>query len=115
MSFRHLVRGAGFLCIISEYIYTDATGNTGAKGEESVIHPHSGDGGIGVVSNINNLLAGHNFESLSSWSEMPSNCGDIYISNYANVSYTKFGMACYYVQFVSFLVKQSRPIVLATL
>ncbi len=77
--------------VVSEYVYSEDTGNTGVEGEESGIHPHSGDGGVGVVSNINNLLAGHNFESLSSWSEMPSNCGDVYISNYANVSYTKFG------------------------
>ncbi len=77
--------------IVSEYVYSENTGNTGVEGEESGIHPHSGDGGVGVVSNINNLLIGHSFESLDAWSEMSSNCGDVYISNYANVSYTKFG------------------------
>ncbi len=74
---RHLERDAGFLCIVSEYVYSKDTGNTGVEGEESGIHHHSGDGGVGVVSNINNLLVGHNFESLSSWSKMPYNCGDV--------------------------------------
>ena len=44
-----------------------------------------------IVSNINNLLTGHNFESLTSWSEMPGNCDDLYISNYAYETYAKFG------------------------
>ena len=42
--------------IVSEYVYSEDTGNVGAEGEESGINPHSGDGGAGVVSNINNLL-----------------------------------------------------------
>lgn len=77
--------------IASEYIYSKDTGNVGADGEESGIHPHSGDGGAGVVSNINNLLVNHNLESLSSWSGMPCNCGGFQVSNYSNDSYTKFG------------------------
>lgn len=77
--------------IVSEYVYSTDTGKVGGDGEESGINPHSGDGGAGVVSNINNLLTGHNFESLSAWSEMPGNCDDIYISNYAYEPYTKFG------------------------
>ena len=76
---------------VSEYVYSEDTGNVGADGEESGIHPHSGDGGAGIVSNINNLLTGHNFESLTAWPEMPANCGDIYVSNYAYESYAKFG------------------------
>ena len=77
--------------IVSEYVYSTDTGKVGGDGEESGINPHSGDGGAGIVSNINNLLTGHNFESLTSWSEMPANCGDLYISNYAYETYAKFG------------------------
>ena len=77
--------------IVSEYVYSTDTGKVGGDGEESGINPHSGDGGAGIVSNINNLLTGHNFESLSAWSEMPGNCGDLYISNYAYEPYAKFG------------------------
>ena len=77
--------------LVSEYVYSTDTGNVGSVGEESGINPHSGDGGAGVVSNINNLLTGHNFESLAAWLEMPSNCGELTISNYAYEPYTKFG------------------------
>ncbi|MGM9682677.1 MAG: hypothetical protein ACI3XQ_03675, partial [Eubacteriales bacterium] len=77
--------------IVSEYVYSTDTGNVGGDGEESGINPHSGDGGAGIVSNINNLLTGHNFETLTAWSEMPANCGDLYISNYAYETYAKFG------------------------
>ena len=77
--------------IVSEYVYSTDTGKVGGDGEESGINPHSGDGGAGIVSNINNLLTGHNFESLTAWSEMPGNCGDLYISNYAYEPYAKFG------------------------
>ena len=77
--------------VVSEYVYSEDTGNTGVEGEESGIHPHSGDGGVGVVSNINNLLTDHNFESLSAWSEMPANCGNVYVNNYAYEPHTKFG------------------------
>ena len=77
--------------IVSEYVYSEDTGNTGVEGEESGIHPHSGDGGAGIVSNINNLLIGHNFENLSYWSSMPCNCSGFTVSNYSNDSYSKFG------------------------
>lgn len=77
--------------VVSEYVYSEDTGNTGVEGEESGIHPHSSENGVGVVSNINNLLIGHNFESLSYWSEMGCNCGDLYFSNYAYEPYAKFG------------------------
>lgn len=77
--------------IVSEYVYSEDTGNVAAKGEESGINPHSGDGGAGVVSNINNLLLNHNFNGLNNWYEMGCNCGDFYISNYAYEPYTKFG------------------------
>ena len=77
--------------IVSEYVYSTDTGKVGGDGKESGINPHSGDGGAGIVSNINNLLTGHNFESLTDWSEMPGNCGDLYISNYTYEPYAKFG------------------------
>ncbi len=62
--------------VISEYIYSKDMGNVGATGEESGIHPHSGDGGAGVVSNINNLLCEHNFETLTQWESMLENADD---------------------------------------
>ena len=77
--------------IISEYVYSEDTGNTGVDGEESGINPYSGDDGVGVVSNINNLLINHNFESLDAWSSMPGNYDEFYISNYAYERYAKFG------------------------
>ncbi|MBR3918336.1 MAG: RHS repeat-associated core domain-containing protein [Clostridia bacterium] len=76
--------------VVSEYAYSEDTGNTGIEGEDSGINPYSGDGGAGVVSNINNLLSGHNFETLDNWTSMPSN-SSIYIKNYAYEGYTKFG------------------------
>lgn len=56
---------------VSEYVYTEETGNVGVSGDGSGIHPHSGDGGAGVVCNINNLLRGHGFETVSDWTAMP--------------------------------------------
>ena len=77
--------------IVSEYAYTEDTGNTGVEGEASGIHPYAGDNGVGVVSNSCNLLTNHNFESLSGWSEMPNNCGALSLSSYAYEQYAKFG------------------------
>ena len=77
--------------IVSEYVYSQDMGNIGINGQESGIHPHSGDGGVGIVSNINNLLTGHNFESLNDWCSMSGNSSNYYISNYAYENYTKFG------------------------
>ena len=77
--------------IASQYVYSEDTGKVGANGEESGINPHSGDSGAGVVSNINNLLTGHSFQNLNSWSGMASNSSDLYINNYAYEPFTKFG------------------------
>ena len=77
--------------IVSAYVYSTDTGKVGGDGEESGIHPHSGDGGAGIVSNINNLLTGHDFKTITAWSEMPANCGDITITNYAYEPDAKFG------------------------
>ena len=84
--------------IVSEYIYSTDTGRVGGDGEESGINPHSGEGGAGIVSNINNLLTGHNFESLSVWSGMPGNNSDIYIGSYTYEPYVKFGSKALYMQ-----------------
>ena len=77
--------------IVSEYVYSKDTGNVAGDGEESGINPYSGDGGAGTVSNINNLLTGHNLETLDAWTSMSGNCSDIYIKSYAYEYYTKFG------------------------
>ena len=77
--------------IVSEYVYSKDIGNTGVEGGASGIHPYAGDGGAGIVSNISNLLSGHNFQNLNHWSEMDANCDDLYIRNYAYEPYTKFG------------------------
>lgn len=58
--------------VISEYVYSTETGNVGGNGEESGINPRCGEG-AGVVSNINNLLTGHAFETTDSWTAMPAN------------------------------------------
>ena len=83
--------------IASEYVYSTDTGKVGGDGEESGINPHSGDGGAGVVSNINNLLTNHSFESLSTWWEMPANCGEIHKNNDVYLLYTKFGKKALYM------------------
>ena len=78
--------------VVSEYVYSQDSGNVGAEGEASGINPHSGDGGVGVVSNINNLLKGHNFESLADWGMMPGNEEKFWIDNYDSAeARTKFG------------------------
>ena len=78
--------------VVSEYVYSQDSGNVGAEGEASGINPHSGDGGVGVVSNINNLLKGHNFERLADWGMMPGNEEKFWIDNYDSAeARTKFG------------------------
>ena len=62
--------------IAGEYVYTQDTGNTGAGEGGSGIHPYAGEGGAGVVSNINNLLKNHNFKTKNYWTDMESNCED---------------------------------------
>ena len=84
--------------IVSKYVYSTDIGNVGGDGEGSGINPHSGDDGAGIVSNINNLLTDHNFESLTAWSEMSGNCSNLYISNYTYEPYAKFGKKVLRVQ-----------------
>lgn len=77
--------------VVSEYVYSTDTGNVGGDGEESGINPHSGDGGAGVVSNINNLLKNHSLESMTGWESLPDNDSGFTVSNYNSESYAKFG------------------------
>ena len=66
---------------VSEYMYTEETGNVGVSGGGSGIHPYGGDTGAGVVSNINNLLTGHGFETLDAWTGLGGNCQNISIES----------------------------------
>ena len=66
---------------VSEYMYTEETGNVGVSGGGSGIHPHGGDTGAGVASNINNLLTGHGFETLDAWTGLGGNCQNISIES----------------------------------
>lgn len=84
--------------VISEYVYSEDTGNAGAEGEESGIHPFSGDDGAGIVSNINNLLVGHNFESLDYWTSMACNCENIAVRSYEYERYAKYGKSVLHMQ-----------------
>ena len=77
--------------VISDYVYTTDTGNVGGDGKESGINPHSGDGGVDIASNSNNLLKNHNFYDLADWWEMPDNCDELEIENIAYTSSPKYG------------------------
>ena len=77
--------------IVSEYIYSTDTGKVGGDGKESGINPHSGDGGAGIVSNINNLLTNHGFKKLTAWSAMPANAENFRINCFTSEYSAKFG------------------------
>ena len=77
--------------VVSEYVYSQDSGNVGAEGEASGINPHSGDGGVGVVSNINNLLKNHNFESLDEWCRMLGNEETFRMYGVRSLNSVKFG------------------------
>lgn len=76
---------------VSEYMYTEETGNVGVSGGGSGIHPHGGDTGAGVVSNINNLLTGHGFETLDAWTGLGGNCQNISIESADWSADSKYG------------------------
>ena len=77
--------------VIGEYMYSEDTGNVGVTcGEESGINPNVGSG---YVSNVNNLLTGHNFETLTAWTSESSNASGTGISSVSSASDVKFG-AC---------------------
>ncbi len=75
--------------IVSQYAYSQDMENTGVEGEESGIHPYSD--GVDVVSNINNLLTGHNFDDLSAWLPMSGNGADFEMEIVSDESKAKFG------------------------
>ncbi len=53
--------------VLSQYVYTEDTGNVGAEGETAGIHPYGGDGGANTFGRSINLLKGHHFNSLDDW------------------------------------------------
>ena len=77
--------------VVSEYVHSKDTGNVGGDGKESGINPHSGDGGVDIAGNSNNLLKNHNFYDLADWWEMPDNCDELKIENIAYTSSPKYG------------------------
>ena len=81
--------------VISEYVYTGETGNEAVEGGGSGIHPHGGESGAGVVSNVNNLLLDHNFESTANWTLTDCNCSDVEMI--LNTTDALFGSSCLHV------------------
>ena len=84
--------------VLSTYMYSEDTDKVGVEGEGSGIHPYAGEDGAGTVSNADNLLKGHNFETLAGWSRKASNCGDTYISCYPNEKEVKSGKALLWLE-----------------
>ena len=82
---------------VSEYMYTEETGNIGVEKEAGGINPHGGDS-TGVISNINNLLLGHNFESFQGWATEPGSHESFHILTTANERYSKFGRRTFQMQ-----------------
>ena len=80
--------------LISEYAYSKDSGNTAVKGDESGINPHSGENGLDVVSNINNLLLNHHFKSKEKWSELCNNSKDfIFLTQEDYYAFYGYGVA----------------------
>jgi len=71
--------------VVSEYMYSESTGNVGTSG----IEPMS-DGG-GVVSNINNLLKGHSFEDITAWTSVTDNDVEFETVELDSSKETKYG------------------------
>ena len=57
--------------VVSQYTYSEDTGNVASDGVASGINPYAD--GSSVVSNINNLLRGHGFETLDAWTGRSNN------------------------------------------
>ncbi len=61
--------------VISDYVYSEDTGNTGVDDEVSGIHPYSADGGASIIRNNTNLLYNHTFQNgLSNWNIVDECC-----------------------------------------
>jgi hypothetical protein len=77
--------------VISEYSYVDNT-DEDEEDEEEIVGNKINliSAGSGVVSNIDNLLVGHNFEPETGWISEAHNC-DSFIVNYSPLK-AKFGI-----------------------
>ncbi len=78
--------------VAGSYIYTQETGNLqGENQNASTIHPYAGEGGAGIVSNINNLLKNHSFHTLAHWQEEAANSEDFHVHIYSVEANAKYG------------------------
>ena len=81
--------------VISDYVYTEDSGNTGVDGETSGIHPYAADGGASVIRNNTNMLYNHTFASYSTAYWNVSNecccCTNMYVTSLSD-KFRKFAM-----------------------
>ncbi len=75
--------------LISEYVYSENTGSVGSNSSTGGINPFSD--GSGIVSNVDNLLLGHSFETLEAWTAMEDNASDFSVEAKAYEDSAKFG------------------------
>ncbi len=84
--------------VISEYMYTQDTGNVSVEGNPSGIHPFYG-GSANVTDSSQNLISGHSFRSLDNWEMMNANLPNstiIEISEEKNRSkFSKYSLKVY--------------------
>ncbi len=84
--------------IISEYAYSQDTGNVGVEGGTSGINPYAGD--TGIVCSFNNLLLNSNFDGSSNWTKTTTDTSKLGSSYYDNMDMdTQYGKSAYYVYF----------------
>lgn len=77
--------------LVGKYAYSKDTGNVGAIGDEGGLNLYTVDNDTGIVSNINNLLTGHRFETLDAWYNMAGNSKELSIKIDENETYAHFG------------------------
>ena len=80
--------------VISDYVYSEDTGNTGVDGEVSGIHPYSADGGASIIRNNTNLLYNHTFQNgISNWEKANEccSCTNMYITSLSD-KFRKYAM-----------------------
>ncbi len=78
--------------VISEYAYSSDIDKTGVSEGGSGINPYAGEGGMQVVSNINNLIKCHSFENSDSrWINLPSECSGFTTVPYYDEKRAKYG------------------------
>ena len=82
--------------VISDYVYSEDTGNTGVDDEVSGIHPYSADSGASIIRNNTNMLYNHTFASYSTayWEVANECCSstNMYITSLSD-KFRKFAMA----------------------